>query len=281
MSSRRRRSGPGTPFYVAVVLVALLLAAGGALALILRDRDSTTAPPPATSTAATTGSTTTTPSTSTQLLVYFVREGKMGAATRSVDATPAVAKAALEALLAGPTSKEQADGLGTEIPSGATLESVTIANTHATTKLTADLGPLATAQVVFTLTQFPTVRDVVVVTPSGSSQPLTRAKLEGVSPIILVEQPTPGDEVTSPLRVSGTANTFEATLQLELTDVDGKVLAKRFLTATSGTGTRGTFSGTLAFPKQAAGTGLVLTAYEDSAENGDRIHVVEIPLVAG
>jgi class 3 adenylate cyclase len=73
----------------------------------------------------------------------------------------------------------------------------------------------------------------------------------------------------------------EAFIQLELTDADGNVLAKRFLTATSGTGTRGTFTGTLAFPQQPSGTGLVLTAFEDSAENGQRIHIVQIPLVAG
>ena len=47
--------------------------------------------------------------------------------------------------------------------------------------------------------------------------------------------------MSSPLRVTGTANTFEATFNYELNDTDGKVVDKNFVTATSGTGTRGTF----------------------------------------
>jgi germination protein M len=279
----RRRRGPSTPFFVALALLLLLLVAGGALAWLLHDRDRTASPGTAASTTtgvATDTGTTTTPA-SNRLVVYFLRDGAMGAAGRRVDATPAVGKAALAALLAGPTPDEEADGLNTAIPPGTTLASLAIANGRATVKLSTALSELARAQVVFTLTQFPTVNDVVVETPAGASKPLSRKRLEGLSPIILVETPTPGDTVTSPLRVAGTSNTFEATLQLELTDADGTVLAKRFLTATSGTGTRGTFSGTLTFSQQPSGTGLVLTAYEDSAENGQRIHVVQIPLVAG
>jgi hypothetical protein len=282
MTPRKRRQ-PSTPFFVALALLLLLLVAGAALALLLRDRDRSASPGTATSTtngASTTTGTTTT-SAPTRLLVYFVRDGAMGAAGRRVGATPAVGKAALDALLSGPTPDEQADGLNTAIPSGAALESLAIADGRATVKLSMDLSELARAEVVFTLTQFSTVHDVVVQTPAGASKPLNRKRLESLSPIILVEAPTPGEAVTSPLRISGTSNTFEATLQLELTDADGNVLAKRFLTATSGTGTRGTFTGTLAFPQQPSGTGLVLTAFEDSAENGQRIHIVQIPLVAG
>src|SRR4051794_15753467 len=188
--SPRRRSGPGTPFWVAVVLLVLLVAAGGGFAWLLRDRDESATPTTApTAAATTTASTTTDVAAPIRLVVYFVREGAMGAAGRPVSATPAVGKAALDALLAGPTADEQAAGLSTEIPSGAALGGVTFVAGHATAKLTSDLGPLATAQVVFTLTQFPTVKDVVVVTPSTTTQPLTRRKLESLSPIILVEQP--------------------------------------------------------------------------------------------
>ena len=45
----------------------------------------------------------------------------------------------------------------------------------------------------------------------------------------------------TPLRVTGTANTFEATFEYELRDSAGKVVDSNFVTATSGTGTRGTF----------------------------------------
>jgi hypothetical protein len=74
--------------------------------------------------------------------------------------------------------------------------------------------------------------------------------------------------------VKGTANTFEATFQYELVDSDRKVVDQHFVTATSGTGTRGTFD----FTTKAVDDVAALRVYEDSAEDGSRIHEVEIPL---
>jgi hypothetical protein len=276
----RRRPGPSPATIVAIVLAALLAVGAVTLfALTRTDGDGAGSPTGATAPGATT--TATRPQEGTPLRVYLVRDGRIGASTRFAMATPAVGRAALTELLAGLTPPERDAGLTTEIPAGTKLERLTIENGHATAQLSNDLTPLGQAQVVFTLTQFPSVEDAVVVTPSGKTKPLDRVKLEGLSPIILVEQPAPGQTVASPLTVTGTANTFEATLQLELTDADGHVLTRTFLTATSGSGTRGTFSGKLSFTPPAAGTGLVLRAYENSAENGERIHVVKIPLVAG
>jgi hypothetical protein len=45
--------------------------------------------------------------------------------------------------------------------------------------------------------------------------------------------------VTSPVHVTGTANTFEANFQYELTDTDGRIVDQNFVTATSGTGPAG------------------------------------------
>jgi hypothetical protein len=81
--------------------------------------------------------------------------------------------------------------------------------------------------------------------------------------------------VTSPLRARGTANTFEATFQYDLR-AGGKVLKTHFVTATSGTGTRGTFA--VDIPFAASGQGM-LVVYELSAKDGSRIHEVAIPLV--
>jgi hypothetical protein len=146
---------------------------------------------------------------------------------------------------------------------------------------------LRVAQVVHTVTQFPTVQRVafrldgepveaiggegVVVSP-----PVDRGDFEDQAPAILVESVGPGDEVASPLRVLGTANTFEATLNLRLVAEDGTVLHDDFATATSGTGTRGTFEVTIEFDAEGPAT---LVAYERSAEDGAEINVVEIPVV--
>jgi hypothetical protein len=85
--------------------------------------------------------------------------------------------------------------------------------------------------------------------------------------------------VTSPLRVHGTANTFEATFDLEIRNSSGVKVAWRFVTASSGSGTRGTYDTTISFPH--TGGPITLVAYEPSAENGKPLHVVRIPLNGG
>ena len=132
----------------------------------------------------------------------------------------------------------------------------------------ATLDPPALAQVVYTLTSFPTVQSV-----NGK----TRADVEAFVPPILVEQPSPDETVTSPLHVTGTANTFEATFNYNLRTATGKLLAKDFVTATSGSGTRGTFDFTIPFSVDAPQDG-ALRVFELSAEDGSVVHERVIPL---
>ena len=83
--------------------------------------------------------------------------------------------------------------------------------------------------------------------------------------------------MTSPIHVTGTANTFEATFNYRLEDAQGNKLAKDFVTATSGSGTRGTFDFTVPFTVDSAQDGK-LVVFELSAEDGSVIHEREIPL---
>ena len=87
----------------------------------------------------------------------------------------------------------------------------------ATVPLDANLLREALAQVVYTLTQLPTVESV-----DDPGATVDRADFEDETPAILVESPLSFEEVTSPLRAPGTANTFEANFQYELTDYDGR-----------------------------------------------------------
>jgi germination protein M len=207
--------------------------------------------------------------------LYFLREGQVGLARRRAgEEGPRVGTAAVKELLAGPSAADRAAGLTTAIPAGTRLERLSIADGTASVYLSRDLSPAAAAQVVYTVTQFPTVRRVSI---SGET-PLRRADLEELTPPIFVELPAPGDEVSSPLRISGTANTFEATFQVEVLDAHEQVIGKRFVTATSGSGTRGTFLAQVPFRANEKGPGK-LQLYELSAEDGSRIHEVEIPLV--
>ena len=95
-------------------------------------------------------------------------------------------------------------------------------------------------------------------------------------PPIVIESPLPGESVTSPIRVTGTANVFEATVSFEVRDAGDKVVLRGFTTATSGTGTRGTFETELAVPNLAGPATIV--AFEASAEDGRPLHVVEVPI---
>jgi hypothetical protein len=83
--------------------------------------------------------------------------------------------------------------------------------------------------------------------------------------------------VSSPLQLRGSANTFEATFQVEVRPDKGKPLAEGFVTATSGSGTRGTFDKRLDFIVDRERPGTVVV-YERSAEDGSVINRVEIPV---
>ncbi|HJV30029.1 MAG TPA: GerMN domain-containing protein [Gaiellaceae bacterium] len=249
----------------------------------------------ATTATRTTATTTETETETTTLRMYFVRAELVGVSTREVERTTVVAAAALRELLAGPSAEERAGGLGTAIPEGTQLRSVVISGRTATVDLSRAFEAgggstsmtLRVAQVVHTLTQFPTVARVafrldgeavesiggegVVVSPA-----VDRGDFESQAPAILVESVGPGDVISSPVRLTGTANTFEATLNLRLVGADGEVLHDDFATATSGSGMRGTFDETIEFDGEGPAT---LVAYERSGEDGSEINVVEIPVV--
>ena len=307
MQARLERPSRLAALAAAFVLLTVLVAcSGGSKQSATTDSAPPTSSGPATSVPPTTAAGPTTapasaPTTAAlqpiDLRVYFMRGASVGAAHRRVAGTVATARAAMNELLAGPTADETTAGLSSTIPRGISLLGINIADGTATVDLSggfagsADAKAMAGrfAQVVFTLTQFPTVsrvafhldgRAVAVTGPAGAALagPASRADFEPASPAILVETPTPGDHVSSPIRVAGTANVFEATFLLELTDASGKVVVQQTAMATSGSGTRGTFDVALRFATHQAGPGK-LTVFDASAKDGSRQDVVDIPIV--
>lgn len=229
--------------------------------------------------------------------LYFTRGETLGVAVRESDWTQGVARVAMEQLLVGPSEADQEAGLGTEIPEGTRLNDVSITDEVATVDLSSEFESgggslsmqLRVAQVVYTLTRFPTVTSVafeidgrpaeaiggegIVVSP-----PVTRADFaDNTLPAILVESPAPWQTVSSPLRLTGISNTFEATLNYQLIDAVGANIADGYGMATAGTGTWGTFDVTIPFEVTREGIG-ALIVFEVSAMDGSRINVVEIPL---
>jgi hypothetical protein len=219
-----------------------------------------------------TDTTTTAPVEKTAVRVYWLRDGKVWPVGREVVGV-AVGAQVLSELSRGPTQQETSElDFSSAVPMSVSWQMV-IANGVAEVSSSAELPDEALAQVVYTLTQFPTVRSVEI---DGESY--TRADFEDQTPPVLVESPLASETVTSPLRVTGTANTFEATFSYELTDTDGRIVDENFVTATSGTGTRGTFdftTGPFTVPFDGVGS---LIVFELSAKDGSRINLVEIPL---
>lgn len=227
--------------------------------------------------------------------VYFLHGEKVSPAPRMVT-TPTTAAGALRALLAGPSRYERAHDRTTAIPSGTTLNSVAVSRHVATVDLSARYddggGSLSMrarlAQVVFTATRFPAIEKVRFeldgkpVTAFGGegivlNKPVGRADFEDLAPLVLVESPLIGDTIRTPVRVWGSANTFEATLRLKITDAAGRTAANIYATATSGTGTRGTFDVTFPYKATRSGAG-TLTAYWESPEDGRAVIEDTVPL---
>jgi hypothetical protein len=209
---------------------------------------------------------------------------------------PGVGRIALTAVLAGPSQAERDAAIGTAIPDGVDLNGLSIDDGIATVDLTGGFddssGSLAErmrlAQVVYTMTQFPSVTGVRFeldgepVEVFGShgllvGEPQTREGFEDLLPAILVESPLIGQTISSPVTISGTANVFEATVSIRILDAEGDVIVNTFTTATCGTGCRGEYSAAVEFTVDHDQTGL-LEVFESSAQDGTPINVIALPV---
>jgi germination protein M len=208
-------------------------------------------------------------------------------------ATTAVATEAVELLLDPP-----ADAPGTAIPDGTRLLGINIAGGVATVDLSSEfeLGGgshsmlMRLAQVVYTVTQFPTVQSVrfhldgeSVDVFSGEgivlAKPVTRKDYEDLLPAILVESPRRHERVTSPIEISGTANVFEANVTVRLVGAEGRELERTFVTATCGTGCRGTFELSLPYKVRKAQEASLVLSDDDADGDGHPQHEVSIPVL--
>jgi hypothetical protein len=229
--------------------------------------------------------------------VWFLLGEKLFVTYRTEPATPRVGTAALEALLEGPDTFEEGYGLGTTIPEGTELLGLTIDDGIARADLTSEFesggGTLSMqarlAQVVFTLTQFPTV-DGVVFSLDGEpidvlggegiiiDHPLTRRDYADFLPAILVTTPALNQVVESPILIRGSANVFEANVGIQILDADGNVIVETFTTATCGTGCRGTFRTTVAYQVDREQNGTIVVHDDDAAGTGSFPNEVRIPV---
>lgn len=208
--------------------------------------------------------------------LWYVRDGRLAPTRRTRPATVATSRLALTELAAGPTPAEAATGLTTLLPAGG--EVTRIADGVATVAPAPADGDAPTrrlreAQVVYTLTQFPTVKRVRL----AAGPPVGRADYADLLPPVVVTGPPIGARVGSPVTVTGTADVFEATVTVRVLDAAGRTVATTFTTATCGTGCRGDFRVAVAYRVQREQPGTI-EAYEVSAADGTRRHVVAVPV---
>jgi germination protein M len=214
-----------------------------------------------------------------------------------VPETKAVARAAMTALLDGSSHlRDASQTISSAIPPGTDLLGIDITDGVATVDLSGEFetgGGSASVfgrlgQVVYTLTQFPTVssvrfhvdgRAVDAFSSEGVllDHPLTRADFEDQLPAIFVDRPAWGAAIGNPARVMGNANVFEAQFRVAIIAGDGTVLADTAAHATCGTGCRGTFDVTIPYTVANPGWG-TLRVYDPSEKDGSPQEIREYPV---
>ena len=231
---------------------------------------------------------------------YFYYESVPGSSglvpiLREVAATTAVARAAIAALLDGPTESE-GGAMSSAVPAGTRLLGLTIKDKVATVDFSSEFesgGGSASAnirlgEVVYTLTQFSTVKSVVfqiegrTVTVFGSEGivldgPVARADYLDLLPGIFVDRPAYGAALGNPGRVTGSAQgVFEATFRITLLDGAGKSIADQQVMAACMCES-GAFEATVRYDVPKAQWG-VLRVWAGSAKDGSPILVREYPV---
>lgn len=213
---------------------------------------------------------------------------------RDVGDTAAIAEAAVTSLLQGPTGAEAASGppLGSAIPDGVTLHGIAIDAGLATVDLSSEFaqgGGSATmlsrlAQLVFTLTRFPTVDGVALEldgqpTTVFSSEgldvtpPVDRAYFDGTGVLPPVFVDTPAYAGSFSARLAGSANVDA--FSVGVYDGDGRLLGDAS-TSLGGVDERAAFDLQVPYVSITEQFGAVLVEWDAGGDDGLREYPVTL-----
>jgi hypothetical protein len=219
--------------------------------------------------------------------VWFHRDGKLFATTRTRPVTQNTSNLALTELAAGPSTVESSAGVGSALPigtrfdiKGISAEGIETVSFPASFYDGEGAGLLIRqAQVVYTLTQFRSVKSVLFLSDGAPTigGPFGRAELAGLLAPIVVYSPVIGQRVTSPITVSGIADAYESTVSVRVVNRDGKAIGTKFTTASCHDGCHGGYTMTVSFRSCASesGSGRV-EVYTSSPADGARVNIVAI-----
>jgi hypothetical protein len=234
------------------------------------------------------------PNASTKVDVWFKRSARLWFTTRTLGSTRAVARGAVKALIAGPSPPEAAAGVKSSVPMTSRLRGISIASGVATIDLNhafAKPAPrnsvrMRLAQLTFTATQFATVRTVrlhiaghAVSSIAGVTvpDPMRRSDSARLLPAIVVHSPSINAVVRRTVRLTGTSDVFEAAMVAKVLNAAGHRIARKFFTASCGTGCRGRYAVSISYHVATAQNGSIVVT-DTSARGGRPPHIVRIPL---
>ena len=237
-----------------------------------------------------------------QVALYFLKDTGtdiiLVREEHTIPKTEQVAKTALEELINGQPSTKNAFKV---IPKGTKILGISINDGLATVDfsrevLDANVGSsgeaLGIQSIVNTLTEFSTINKVsfkVEGELDGRTQdwwghvglyeqPFTRDLSYVLEPAIWVTTPKPGNEVSSPLTVRGSAMVFEAVVSMRVITKDGQKIAQANTMASGGAPLRGDFNTSISFEAPAAANEGYLEVYWASPQDGSDLDLVRIPI---
>ena len=220
--------------------------------------------------------------------------GKLWLTKRTIARTPSPVGAALRQLFHGPNAAERAAGVTTAIPAGTGLRGLALSNGSAIIDVTKTFAAPARAtrirmrlaELVYTATQFPTVKQVWLrvggvrvnsIAGAPVPQPAARADFLRRLPAILVSRPAIGARVPATVTVAGSADVFEAALTVRVINARGRLLARRHILASCGTGCRGRYSVSIPYTVLRRQPGTIVI-FDNAGGAVAHPHVVRVPV---
>jgi hypothetical protein len=223
--------------------------------------------------------------------LWFTRAGRLFPTKRTRPSTVETSKLALTELTAGPSTVEGSALVGSAFVPHTTFRIKGIAGGVETVSFPSaffaggpDVVRMRQAQVVYTLTQFPTVTSVRFVPDvEGPTATGTRADYADLLPQIFVTNLVIGQRVPNPVTVAGSADVFEATVSLRVLAADGTELVNTFTTGTPCTvfcagHNRSDFRFSVPYRVSRAQPGTV-EVFEVSMADGSRVNLVDLPVL--
>jgi Sporulation and spore germination/Immunoglobulin-like domain of bacterial spore germination len=230
--------------------------------------------------------------------VWLQRGGRLWVVKREQPVTMSPARAAVRSLLAGPTVAEADAGVATQVPSGTDLLGLGVADGTATVDVSDRFGAgsgaasvrMRLAQLTYTLTQFPAIDRVRLLIDGRAAsrltsdrvpvpEPMTRTTWAGLMPAITVWNPPIGTHLSGSVRVTGSADVFEASLHIRILNAAGRTIARADTTASCGSGCWGGYTVLVPFTVVKDQLGTIVVADDDADGNGAPQHQVRVPVV--